>query len=641
MTAGHRGDGRPASGRGRRAARRARPLRPRRVDRRQHLRAGAGRRPARDQAIGRAATTSSRPRTWSSCDLDGKSSRAITRRRPTPPRRRTCTGTCQTSAASCTRTPPTRPPGPRRGEPIPCVLTMMADEFGGEIPIAPFALIGDEEIGRGDRRDAARPSLKGGPAQEPRRLHDRQDARGAVKAAVMCEDVARSVHFARQLGDPVPIAPDDIDALYDRYQNDYGQTSATPIQKEHHDRMSERSTEPYDLVPHRQPERCTARTRCARSRPSRRSIADALWSRCPPMSARVVWKPVLTTSDAIRRACLDANGDDGCIGVIAWMHTFSPAKMWIQGLDALRKPLLHLHTQANESLPVVDDRHGLHEPQPGRPRRPGVRLRADPPRHRPQDRRRPRHRSRGGRRHRHLGPGSHRRGGAAPAALARFGDNMRNVAVTEGDKVEAEHRFGVSVNTLRGQRSRRRGRRRRATPESTSWSPSTTTSTTSPPSCARAANGRLASAYAARHRGRHCGSSSTTAASAPSPRTSRTSAACASFPDSPSSGSWPTDTASAARATGRPPCWSTRLKAMADGLPGRHVVHGGLHVPPRTRAPEGARRPHARGVPVASRPRRRPCEIHPLSIGRPRGSGAHALHRRSRRRHRGGTLRHG
>ena len=60
---------------------------------------------------------------------------------------------------------------------------------------------------------------------------------------------------------------------------------------------------------------------------------------------------MLTGAGAIRRACLDANGDDGCIGVITWMHTFSPAKMWIHGLDELRKPLLHLHTQANESLP--------------------------------------------------------------------------------------------------------------------------------------------------------------------------------------------------------------------------------------------------------------------------------------------------
>src|SRR5690606_14416159 len=65
----------------------------------------------------------------------------------------------------------------------------------------------------------------------------------------------------------------------------------------------------------------------------------------------VVWKPVLKDSDSIRRAALDANSDDSVIGLIAWMHTFSPAKMWIAGLDALKKPLLHLHTQANVALP--------------------------------------------------------------------------------------------------------------------------------------------------------------------------------------------------------------------------------------------------------------------------------------------------
>jgi L-ribulose-5-phosphate 4-epimerase len=110
-----------------------------------------------------------------------------------------------------------------RGEPIPCVLTAMADEFGGEIPIAPFALIGDEEIGRvvvealADHRSPAVLlrshgvfTLGAGP-------------RDAIKAAVMCEDVARTVHLARVLGDPIPLAREDIDALYDRYQNVYGQ----------------------------------------------------------------------------------------------------------------------------------------------------------------------------------------------------------------------------------------------------------------------------------------------------------------------------------------------------------------------------------------------------------------------------------
>jgi L-arabinose isomerase len=72
------------------------------------------------------------------------------------------------------------------------------------------------------------------------------------------------------------------------------------------------------------------------------------------VSVPVVWKPVLTTAGAIREACLAATVSDNCVGVVAWMHTFSPAKMWIGGLDALRKPLLHFHTQANLSLPWAE-----------------------------------------------------------------------------------------------------------------------------------------------------------------------------------------------------------------------------------------------------------------------------------------------
>jgi L-ribulose-5-phosphate 4-epimerase len=110
-----------------------------------------------------------------------------------------------------------------RGEPVPCVLTAMADEFGGEIPVGPFALIGDDSIGRGIVE-----TLSGHrSAAVLMRSHGvftiGKDARAAVKAAVMCEDVARSVHLARQLGEPLPIAAPDIDHLYDRYHNVYGQ----------------------------------------------------------------------------------------------------------------------------------------------------------------------------------------------------------------------------------------------------------------------------------------------------------------------------------------------------------------------------------------------------------------------------------
>ena len=110
-----------------------------------------------------------------------------------------------------------------RGEPIPCVLTMMADEFGGDVPVGPFALIGDDSIGRGivDTLAGSR-----SPAVLMRNhgvFTIGKDARSAVKAAVMCEDVARTVHIARQLGEPARIAPHHVDSLFDRYQNVYGQ----------------------------------------------------------------------------------------------------------------------------------------------------------------------------------------------------------------------------------------------------------------------------------------------------------------------------------------------------------------------------------------------------------------------------------
>jgi L-ribulose-5-phosphate 4-epimerase len=110
-----------------------------------------------------------------------------------------------------------------RGESIPCVLTAMADEFGGEIPIGPFALIGGDDIGKGI---VATLSGHRSPAvlmQNHGVFTVGPTARAAVKAAVMCEDVARTVHIARSLGEPLPMAARDVDALYDRYQNVYGQ----------------------------------------------------------------------------------------------------------------------------------------------------------------------------------------------------------------------------------------------------------------------------------------------------------------------------------------------------------------------------------------------------------------------------------
>ncbi|ALX05962.1 MULTISPECIES: L-ribulose-5-phosphate 4-epimerase [Aeromicrobium] len=110
-----------------------------------------------------------------------------------------------------------------RAEPIPCVLTMMADEFGGEIPVGPFALIGDDSIGRGiveTLRGSRSPAVL---MQNHGVFTIGKDARAAVKAAVMCEDVARTVHVARQLGEPVPIPEQQVTSLFDRYQNVYGQ----------------------------------------------------------------------------------------------------------------------------------------------------------------------------------------------------------------------------------------------------------------------------------------------------------------------------------------------------------------------------------------------------------------------------------
>ena len=110
-----------------------------------------------------------------------------------------------------------------RGEPIPCVLTAMADEFGGEIPIGPFALIGGDDIGKGIVQTLTGHRSPAGLMRNHGVFTIGRDARAAVKAAVMCEDVARTVHVARTLGEPLPIATKDVDALYRRYQNDYGQ----------------------------------------------------------------------------------------------------------------------------------------------------------------------------------------------------------------------------------------------------------------------------------------------------------------------------------------------------------------------------------------------------------------------------------
>jgi L-ribulose-5-phosphate 4-epimerase len=115
-----------------------------------------------------------------------------------------------------------------RGEAIPCVVTMAADEFGGAVPVGPFAMIGDDSIGRGivdtlrSSRSCAVLMQNHGPFTVGR------DPRAAVKAAVLLEDVARTVHISRQLGEPLAISDEHVAALHDRYQNVYGQTDVEP-----------------------------------------------------------------------------------------------------------------------------------------------------------------------------------------------------------------------------------------------------------------------------------------------------------------------------------------------------------------------------------------------------------------------------
>lgn len=110
-----------------------------------------------------------------------------------------------------------------RREPIPCVLTMMADEFGGDVPVGPFALIGDDSIGRGIVETLSTSNSPAVLMANHGPFTIGKDGRAAVKAAVMVEEVARTVHISRQLGEPTRIDEDQVARLFDRYQNVYGQ----------------------------------------------------------------------------------------------------------------------------------------------------------------------------------------------------------------------------------------------------------------------------------------------------------------------------------------------------------------------------------------------------------------------------------
>jgi L-arabinose isomerase len=173
-------------------------------------------------------------------------------------------------------------------------------------------------------------------------------------------------------------------------------------------------------------------------------IASALGNSAH-MPVNVIFKPILTTPEAIKELCLEANSSPNCIGLITWMHTFSPAKMWIAGLTLLKKPFAHLHTQYNREIPWSDiDMNFMNLNQAAHGDREfgfiGSRLRLE--------------------RKVVVGHwqdddvqaqlGAWARAAAAwadwqGAKIARFGDNMRDVAVTEGDKVQAQIQLGYDV----------------------------------------------------------------------------------------------------------------------------------------------------------------------------------------------------
>ena len=176
-----------------------------------------------------------------------------------------------------------------------------------------------------------------------------------------------------------------------------------------------------------------------------REIAAAL-DGAPEIPLAVRAQGVVKSADAIRRLCLEANADDSCAGLILWMHTFSPAKMWIAGLDCLRKPLLHLHTQSTAALPwaEIDMDYMNLTSRPTATASSASSRRAWAWRARPSS-------ATGRTRRRASGSAASRapRAGwreAQRLTVARLGDNMRQVAVTEGDKVEAQVRLGVTVS---------------------------------------------------------------------------------------------------------------------------------------------------------------------------------------------------
>jgi L-arabinose isomerase len=175
------------------------------------------------------------------------------------------------------------------------------------------------------------------------------------------------------------------------------------------------------------------------------SVIAASFEKSPKIAVKIVFKPILTTPDSITELCTEANNSKNCIGLITWMHTFSPAKMWIRGLSILNKPFLHLHTQLNRDIPWdTIDMNFMNLNQSAHGDREfgfiGARMRLN----------------------RKVVVGHYQDSevvdrvavwvraataynDALDMKVARFGDNMRDVAVTEGNKVSAQMKMGYSV----------------------------------------------------------------------------------------------------------------------------------------------------------------------------------------------------
>ena len=349
-----------------------------------------------------------------------------------------------------------------RGEPIPCVLTMMADEFGGEIPVGPFALIGDDSIGRGiveTLRGSRSPAVlmrNHGPFTVGK------DARAAVKAAVMCR--GRRPHRAHR-------PPARRAGRRSRRPTSTRSTTATRTSTARQPARSRHVTEPTRSGSSPAARASTARGRSTRSPRSRSEIVRRA-GRAPTTS------PVRGRREAgahrRRRhppgAARRRTPTTACVGVIAWMHTFSPG----EDVDhRARRAAQAAAAPAHPGQPgaaVGRDRHGLHEPQPGRPRRPGVRRTsrpgsASPARPSPGTSSDPRRRSRGS------APGRAPRSAAPSCARCGWPASATTCATSRSPRATRSRpscRFGVSVNTygvndlVGGRRRGRRRRRRRA-----------------------------------------------------------------------------------------------------------------------------------------------------------------------------------